>query len=31
MASALRSLKFQAGIVVAVAFCAGVATVGVLS
>ena len=31
MASALRSLKFQAGIAVAVAFCAGVATVGVLS
>ena len=31
MASALRSLKFQAGIAVAVAFCAGVAMVGVLS
>jgi hypothetical protein len=31
MASALRSLKFQAGLAVAVAFCAGVATVGVLS
>lgn len=31
MASALRSLKFQAGIAVAVAFCAGVATVGMLS
>ncbi len=31
MASTLRSLKIQAGIAVAVAFCAGVATVGLLS
>jgi methyl-accepting chemotaxis protein len=31
MARALRSLKIQAGIAVAVAFCAGVAAVGVLS
>ena len=31
MASALRSLKIQAGIAVAVAFCAGVAAAGALS
>ncbi len=31
MIAAFRSLKYQAGIAVAVAFCAGVATVGVLS
>lgn len=31
MPSALRSLKFQAGVAVTVAFCAGVAAVGLLS